>query len=278
MLRGIVLSLLVCLTTAASGVGTEQPIEVMFLGTYHIGNPGLDLNNMKPDNIFTPKRQKELDALVNSLSTFKPTLIMVEDQAEAPTFVSEYFAKFTRAKLATADNELAQVAFRLAYKLDIKKVHGIDEQPSKGEPDYFPFDKVEAYAKSHGLTQELKAWNDINARCVKANDEKLQKGTIISVLMDLNKPENPCESQVYNGLLRFGDGDNQPGADLNSAWYLRNAKIFSKLTSIAKPGDRIFLLFGHGHGYWLRHFIQETPGFKLVDPRPFLVKAEESAK
>lgn len=138
MLRGIFLSLLVFLTTAASGAGTEQPIEVMFLGTYHIGNPGLELNNMKPDNIFTPKRQKELDALVNSLSTFKPTLIMIEDQADGPTFVSEYFAKFTRAKLATADNELAQVAFRLAYKLDIKrKSTGLMSSHPRGSPITF---------------------------------------------------------------------------------------------------------------------------------------------
>ncbi len=29
------------------------------------------------------------------------------------------------------------------------------------------------------------------------------------------------------GVLAFGDQKEQPGADLNAAWYLRNAKIFA---------------------------------------------------
>jgi hypothetical protein len=53
-------------------------------------------------------------------------------------------------------------------------------------------------------------------------------------------------------------------------WYLRNAKMFSKLTLIARPGDRVLVLVGAGHAYWLRHFVETTPGFRLADPRPYL--------
>jgi hypothetical protein len=58
--------------------------------------------------------------------------------------------------------------------------------------------------------------------------------------------------------------------DLNAAWYHRNAKIFAKLTQIARPGDRVLVVFGSGHAFWLRHLAQNTPGFTLVEPNGYL--------
>ncbi len=55
--------------------------------------------------------------------------------------------------------------------------------------------------------------------------------------------------------------------------YLRNAKIFAKLMRQAKPGDRIVVVYGAGHNYWLRHFAGATPGYVSVDPMPYLKAA-----
>jgi uncharacterized protein DUF5694 len=74
----------------------------------------------------------------------------------------------------------------------------------------------------------------------------------------------------YYALLGVGDRPTQPGADLNGGWYLRNAKIFAKLSQITKSGDKVVVLFRAGHAYWLRHFAQSTPGFTLVEAAEFL--------
>jgi hypothetical protein len=78
----------------------------------------------------------------------------------------------------------------------------------------------------------------------------------------------------YYGILTIGDKDNQAGADLNAAWYLRNAKIFGKLMQVAKPGAkepaRVLVVYGGGHGFWLRHFASYTPGYRNVDVMPYL--------
>jgi hypothetical protein len=79
----------------------------------------------------------------------------------------------------------------------------------------------------------------------------------------------------YNALLAFGDTTAQPGAELDAAWYLRNARIFAKLIQIAKPGDRVIVLFGAGHAYWLRHFVETTPGFELVEPGRYLLDVKK---
>ena len=81
----------------------------------------------------------------------------------------------------------------------------------------------------------------------------------------------------YYGLLPIGAGDRQPGADLNAGWYLRNAKIFAKLAQVSAPGDRVLVVFGAGHGYWLRHFASTTEGFASVDPLPYLAAAQKPA-
>lgn len=49
------------------------PIDVMVVGTYHMDNPGLDLANMKVDDVLKPERQKELEALSAALADFRPT-------------------------------------------------------------------------------------------------------------------------------------------------------------------------------------------------------------
>jgi hypothetical protein len=54
---------------------------------------------------------------------------------------------------------------------------------------------------------------------------------------------------------------------------MRNAKMFAKIALIAEPGDRLLVLVGSGHRYWLTHFAENSPGFTSIDPRPWLQRA-----
>src|SRR3546814_10146346 len=55
---------------------------------------------------------------------------------------------------------------------------------------------------------------------------------------------------LYYSMLQIGDGDSQPGAELNAYWYMRNAKMFAKLDLFAQPGDRVLVIVGSGHATW----------------------------
>ncbi len=255
--------------------GGEAPIEVMVLGTYHMANPGLDVNNMRVDNVLTPKRQRELEALVNALAEFKPTKILIETQTLGPAFHDAGYARFTPVQLTTDANEIVQVGYRLAHLLKHEHVFGIDEQPGAGEPDYFPFDALQSFLTSTGRAHVLTRLNEpVQAEI--ARFEAAQKdSTVAQLLVRMNAPGSIYTTigPFYYEALQFGDGERQPGADLNGGWYLRNAKIFSKLTNVTVPGDRVVVLFGAGHNYWLRHFARETPGFVLVEPSAYLERA-----
>lgn len=252
----------------------DRPVQVMVLGTYHFDNPGRDLNNMKADDVTQPKRQAELEALAAALAEFRPTKVMIEAQPRSPDLVDAAYGRFTPADLRTNRNEIAQIGYRVAHRLGHKAVYAIDEQPGEGEPDYFPFDKVAAYAKEKGMDEALGAMMAQGA-AITAEVEKMQQTmTVGEILLERNRPETTAREQaMYYGFLRFGDADRQPGAELNAMWYMRNAKIFGKLMKAAGPGDRILVVYGTGHNYWLRHFAQTTAGYVNVDPVPYLEKA-----
>lgn len=270
---------MVAASQTAAAPQKPELVQVMVLGTYHFDNPGLDLANVKADDVLKPERQKELDALATALAEFRPTRIMVERLAKTSDLIDPRYAQFTPASLAAQRDERVQVAYRLAHSLGQKTVYAIDEQPGEGEPDYFPFGKLVAWAQPHGQQARIDALM-ATAKAATSRIEELQKSqTIAGVLADLNDPATTDKEQaIYYELLSIGDTEQQPGADLNAMWYLRNAKIFVKLITIAEPGDRILVVYGSGHNYWLRHFARETPGFASVDPTPYLAQAAKASR
>jgi len=265
----------VCLSTLVSisfaqTPASSAPLQVMVLGTYHFGNPGQDLHNMKADNVLTPEKQAELADVAARLARFKPTKIAVEALSERADLTAKKFDGFTPDTLTKDPDERVQIAFRLAQQLGQNSVYGIDEQSDK--IDYFPFDKVESYAKAHDKTALLDRLHAQVEQMMKQMEAEQKTTPMRKMLAHMNDPAriNADHREFYYALLRLGNATEQPGADLNGAWYLRNAKIFAKLTQIARPAGRVLVVFGSGHAYWLRHFVQNTPGFQLVEPNDYL--------
>ena len=102
---------------------------------------------MKVDSVLTPAKQAELADVAARLAKFNPTKIAVEAFSDRSDLVTQKNDGFTPEKLITDPDERTQIAFRLAHQLSHKSVYGIDEQSKT--IDYFPFDKVDAYAKAH---------------------------------------------------------------------------------------------------------------------------------
>lgn len=274
-LRTLCSALVLCLLPAAAVQAATRapapaPIEVLVLGTYHMDNPGRDLNNLEADDVRTPARQAQIESVARALARFKPTRIALEFVSDEPGRIVKRYAAFTPADLNTARDERVQLGFRLARELGHAEVYGIDEQSET--VDYFPFDRVMDYAKRTGRDAELAVTMGYGADFVARMARIQTRGSVRDLLVWLNDPATVQEGYTngYLESLHYGAGREFPGAELNAAWYLRNAKIHAKLIEIARPGDRVLVLFGAGHAYWLRHFARETPGFRLVEANAYL--------
>ncbi len=254
----------------------EPPVDVMVLGAYHFGNPGLDTNNAKVDSVLTPSKQAQLDAVAKALLKFRPTKVMVEMQSDSPDLATTAYSRFKVADLSNDANEITQIGFRIANLAGLQTVEGIDEQPGPGEPDYYPYEKLQETAAKFGQAGLIDAANaPIKASLAKfEQDQKTQ--SVAKLLIGANSDPIYTGTAFYYSLMPIGDNDLQTGADLNAAWYLRNAKIFAKLMHVTRSGDRVLVVYGSGHGYWLRHFATSVPGYRLVDPVPYLKRAKKT--
>ena len=251
--------------------GETPPVEVMILGTYHFANPGRDVVNIEVDDVLAPRRQREIEQLVRVLAGWEATKIAVESQAEPPGLVLESYAE-AEALLRTSRNESIQIGYRMGRMLGHEAVYGYDEQPGEGEPDYFPLPEVRAFAEANGQADVLERVIAKVRSDTASEQDDLSSVSIAESLLHHNDAEriDARHDVLYYTLLSIGDGDAQPGAELNAYWYMRNAKMFAKIDMIAEPGDRVFVLAGSGHATWLRHFVRRMPGYALVDSMPYL--------
>ncbi|MFK8032116.1 MAG: DUF5694 domain-containing protein [Gammaproteobacteria bacterium] len=248
---------------------TNNNVTVMVLGTYHMDPQGLDVANIAAADVRTPKRQKELVAVARALAWFNPNVIAVERVGEAPDYVDTHYRKFECNDLLNSKNERTQIAYRLAYGLDIERVYAIDEQPTDDEPDYFPFDKVAASAARLGKSDDFQALvGNLQGKAASFSEQQAVK-SIPELLIELNSGELTSPDFYYE-MFNFESGEDQPAAELQAYWFMRNAKIFSKLRQVTQPGDRVVVVYGGGHAFWLNHFVDQAPGFTRVDPVTFL--------
>lgn len=257
---------------------SAEPVQVMVLGTYHFANPGQDIVNFTTDDVRQPRRQAELRALANVLAEWKPTKVMVEREVKSADLVDPNYTSFRPAELAKNRDEQVQIAYRVAYALKLPVVHAIDERRDEGEPDYFPFMKLVEYDKKKGKGDLMERFKAKGAQWTADFSAKQARLSIPAMLADFNDPDFQGGMDTQYEMLAIGDTVEQPGAELNAYWYMRNAKIFAKLMTVAEPGDRILVVYGAGHNYWLRHFATETPGYVSVDPTPYLEKADAALR
>lgn len=261
--------------TTVPVLAADAPVQVMVLGTFHFANPGQDKVNTAVDPVTTPAKQAQLDLVAERLARFNPTIIAVERVAkDQDSLIDHRYPEFTPADLTRNADERVQIAYRLAHRLGLKQVYGVDEVAAEGEPDYFPFGTVEQFANEHGRQDVIAALFDPIQAWSKQLEQDQRTRPMVDLLAEMNAPDHPVamrsHGEGYYRLLSLGKGRNLPGADLNARWYARNARIFAKLTQVVKPGDRVLLVYGSGHNYWLRHFATETIGFRLVEPAPYL--------
>lgn len=233
--------------------------KVLVLGTYHMGNPGLDAFNMKADDVTSPKRQKEIEEFANLLATFKPTVICTEVKFERQSKLDENYQAYVSGKAELRKNELDQVAFRLGKKLGHTKLFAIDADAP------FEMDTVVKTAQKYQFTKFLELLQKMPA-FMQDENKKLYESTITQFFQYMNSDDyNHMSHGFYLDMAAIGKEANYSGADLVADWYKRNLRIYRNLLSLnLKPEDRVLILFGAGHAKILQDLVDDSSGFELV--------------
>ena len=87
---------------------------IMILGSSHLANPGMDGSNPKIDDMLAPKRQREIEQLVQQLRGFKPTKLAFEEDfsrtAEVNTTYQDYLKGTYELKRHESDQNRVPVS------------------------------------------------------------------------------------------------------------------------------------------------------------------------
>ena len=260
--------LLLFFTAAATSATTAKPhAEFLFLGSYHMNNPGRDVGNMLADDVLSPRRQREVAAVVAALEKFRPTKVMVEVPVERQEALDRQLAAVCAGTSAPSREEHEQIGFRLACKMKRPAVRAVDwnEVTPGMDIDY------RAAAERHGqmpayeaMLAEIHAW-------VAEGQAVLDKGTVLDMLRHDNSARwRERNAAIYHRLGLIGTRDDPVGANWMQYWYGRNLMIFNEIVRATEPGDRVLVVYGAGHGNLLRALAQDSGIYRLRELNGFL--------
>ncbi len=248
--------------------------KLLMLGTFHFVDAGLD--DYKPEHnidMLAPERQDQLEELAELIRLFQPTKIAVEYPPDVQGRLDERYAQYRAGEYELASNEVFQLGFRIAGKLDHERVYCVDtdgrrfeDVPNRGE-----------YARANGMADLLDDPFDPAFEALYAADDKRKLDwTLREHFLYMNaEPRIRAGHGAYlTGGFAVGDGTVFPGPDgFVSFWYNRNLRIFSNLLRLVENKDeRILLIIGHGHLPILRHAALSAPQIELVEVADYLAR------
>jgi hypothetical protein len=244
----------------------EPPHSVLLVGTFHFSNAGLDSYRPQFDvDILSPDRQAQVVQLVRQLATYRPTKVAVEAMPDQQARLDSLYERYRNGQHQLGSNEIFQVGFRLAHALGLPRVHAVDAERRFYEPWVDPDSFARARGQQNLLDPDLVAQYQRLARWEDAAKVRQPLG---DYLLYLNEPQRLLRShgQYLIGNFEVGDSVTYPGVDSKTAWYNRNLRIFANLQRlVASRNERIILIIGAGHVPLLRHCVESSPQFRLVE-------------
>nr|WP_288931090.1 DUF5694 domain-containing protein [uncultured Allomuricauda sp.] len=246
---------------------TQSKPTIALLGTFHFAG-STDAMSLKTDDLDAPKRQKEIVALVQALSDYKPTKVILEYPYGAMGIDSTYQLYLSGSHTLTK-NERQQIGFRLAAKMGHKNVYPADYRLD------LPFDSLMTFLnKTNQIKLFEKLMSDMKVQVIDVWQNAYNKLTLKEFFAFLNSNKyDALNRNVYLEYInKMGSKDNYVGSKVVAKWWERNFKIMYHIDSLMEPGDRVLVLFGQGHTAILKDFYKNRSDIIYADILQYLKK------
>jgi hypothetical protein len=261
---------------AFAGVRT---VDVLLLGTFHFDDPGLDDYKPRfPWNPLESHHQEEIAEIVGLLVEFRPSRVALEWPISRQAELDSAYSAFLTGRAPLGANERDQLGFRLARELGHDRVYAVDA-PARS---YYPNMTQEEYEGEVARLIEgadgrvLARQQDLERRfraLAEFDDSLKTTMPLREYLVRENDPDRVLagHGQYLVGGFYLGRDDDYLGPDIRTRWYNRNLRIFHNLQRITALSDeRIIVIIGSGHLPILRHSVQASPEYRLVEVSEYL--------
>ncbi|MCL6217250.1 DUF5694 domain-containing protein [Zunongwangia pacifica] len=280
----IVIAILVAFQSQFGIAQQNEKVEIMLVGFAHLNQMQ---NGTEAASMFSPKKQQELEKITAKIAQFKPDAIMVELTRHEKKTTDSLYKLYQNNQLDLKDfengaSETYQVGFRLANKLNLDHVYGIDFKSATSqrllkEGDHFEY-----------FQEQLKKLQQIARPLGKQVVENSL--SLYDFTKKINEPEMLDLS--YRAIFNFpayvqnGDFDKEginyrdlnseekkyAGAEYISLFFDRNIKIYSNIlnTQLKTGSKRIYVMMGQAHIGILKNLLKDNPNYKIVDALAYL--------
>jgi hypothetical protein len=243
--------------------------QVLLLGTFHLDNPGRDAYKPRYDaDILSPARQREVEDVVARLAAFRPTRIAVEWKRERQGALDSLYREYRAGRLPPRAGEVFQLGFRLAARLGHDRVYAVDVERHQAL-----MDAVAPYERDFDVADSADAWRPRFRRLYAWEDSVKTTRSLREQLLYTNAPATIRRGHgiYFVGYFKAGADTSYVGPDFIAGWFDRNLRIFRNLQRIASgPAERILVVYGAGHLATLRHFVESSPEYRLVEAESYL--------
>jgi hypothetical protein len=247
--------------------------KILLVGTWHFNYPGLDsykVDEKDKINIYSAKRQKELTELIDYISRFKPTKIVVESGMITGYLIKNY-ERYKRGEQELYAAERSQIGMRLVERFKLDTIYGADAYPlilelNDQRDSLAPKTYIDSILDRHYFGGK----DEISKRYTEFYDYETQmtvKKTLLENFLYLNSDK--VLDRKFGAYISGGQFDSKhfEGPDaLSMYWINRNLRIYKNIRDIGfKEDDRILVIFGSGHIPLLKFFFKCSPLFEVVD-------------
>jgi len=285
----IILSFLLAVSAQEKPKVPAKKIQIVLLGTFHYGATS-DPN--KPDfDALAPKRQTEINQVVELLAKYNPDKIFVEHEPSRQAKWDKIYEDFKKG-IEPTGNDLINEIFQLGIKTAKKnnKSSGVICVDYQVPTDFETALKNAKDDVERGYIRQVQAIKDapepkntnenfLFAPFPASKDFKILKladTNLRDYYLWQNSPEAIIRNHYINDhylALAIGENENYVGAEYESVWYNRNLKILTNILRTASSEDnRYLLIIGAGHVKTLQDFFSGNPYFEVTSVESILKK------
>jgi hypothetical protein len=251
----------------------EQKPKVLLVGSFHFNYPGLDAHKISEDekiNIYSEKRQQELQELLGYLSKFKPTKIVVEAGANTGYLFKNY-ERYQKGSEKLYASETSQIGMRLVERFQLDTIYGVDSSSLLYDL-YYKKDSLAPKTYIDKITERhyFGGNDDISKRYsnfYQYKDKLTVNQTLLETFSYMNS--NKVLDRGFGAYISGGQfiSKDMKGPDaLSMFWLNRNLRIYRKIQQIKHTkSDQILVIFGAGHVSILKWLFQCSPEFNLIN-------------
>jgi hypothetical protein len=245
---------------------------LMILGSFHFAGSSEDAVKTAPDDMTTPRRQAEIEQLVERLLEFRPTKVAIES-SRISSYWNDRYTAWRRDRGPLGSNEIEQVGFRLADRAGLAALSPVDypmwmDGTTAAERHQPPPRPEPAPEADSALVAGIKAQ-------LALDEAHLRDHTVGEYLVYLNRPERAELNHRWDVISNLAPGAGTAmyeTTDYATNWYKRNLRIYTNLMAIAGPEDRVLLSIGAGHAHILSGLAASDPRYCLVPAATYLDK------